>query len=47
MQEDFYPVYAYVKYVTLRTGHFWLQGYNLNELERDSQGNASFPISRL
>ena len=42
-----FPIYAYVKYVTLGPGHYWPQGDNLNKLGRGLLGHATYQISRL
>ena len=49
-QEDFFmvlPIDSYVKHVTLGWGHFWTQGYNLNNLGGSPLVDATYQISRL
>ena len=49
-QEDlfmFLSIKAYLKHVTLRRGHFWPQGLNLNNLGRGLLDNTTYQISRL
>ena len=49
-QEDFFmffPIYAYVKHVTPRWGHFLPQTHNLNKLGRGPLGDATYQMSML
>ena len=49
-QEDvfmFFPIKACAKHGTLGAGHFWQQGYNLNNLGRGLLGDASYKLPRL
>ena len=49
-QEDifmFLPIKAYVKLVTLRRGHLWPQGYNLNKLGRGLLDDTTYQKSWL
>ena len=43
----FFPILAYVKYVTPGAGHFWPLGHNLNKLGRDPQIDATCLILSL
>ena len=42
-----FPIYAYVKHMTPRAGHFYPQGYNLNKLGRGLLGGATYQLSSL
>ena len=44
-REYFFPIYAYVKHVTL-AGDFWPKGHNLYTLGRGLLGDATYKISK-